>query len=168
MTRLLILLLALAPLAACSNDHEDASHTDGRSDTEDAEGFGGPLRGEVLEVATSSGDEMEVGVTSEVLFLRLSDASRKEAREEMGREVPDEGLGGAIGRAVTGFVDDALGTTVQIPLEDVTDLRYDNGRLVFEADGSFANVQIDEDDNDGIPFDEADAERLIEAFERAR
>ncbi|MEM1057319.1 MAG: hypothetical protein AAGI52_17515 [Bacteroidota bacterium] len=167
MTRLLIVFLALAPLAACSSDESPDDPT-GTNTEAGAEGFGGPLEGDVLEVATSSGDEIEVGVTDAVLYLRLSDATRKEAAEEMDREVPEDGLGGTIGRAVTSFVNEALQTTVQLPLEDVEALRYENGRLVIEAKDNTTTVRIGDDQADGIPFDEADAQRLIDAFESAR
>lgn len=164
MTRLLIVLLALAPLAACSSPDDDSNHLG--TEAEEAEGFGGPIRGDLLETATSDGDEIEVGVTSEVLFLRLTSEARKEVAQDLDEEVPDEGLGGSIGRAVTGFVNDALASAIQIPLEDVEALHYEDGRLRFESDGT--TVQIKEDQADGIPMAQADAERIIAAFERAR
>ena len=44
----------------------------------------------------------------------------------------DGGLGGAIRDAVGGVVNKALATTVQIPLEQVEDIRYERGRLFVD------------------------------------
>ena len=172
MIRPLLFAAALAlPVSACtdSQDEPPAPPIAQESDSEtEARGFGGPIRGELLAAEANAGDEIEVGVTDEVVFLRLTDATRKEAREQMDQEVPEDGLGGAIGRAVTGFVNEALESTVQIPLPDVDDLRYEDGRLFLDADDDEINVQFDDEGSEGIPFDAAAAERLIDAFDRAK
>ena len=180
MTRLLILALALAPLTACSNNDDrdavgpDAAASDPgdaeRYDASDAaaEGYGEPIRGKILAREADADGQIEIGVTDEVLFIGLTPAAKKEVRQEIDREIPEDGIGGMIGRAVSGVVDNALATTGQVPLESVRDLRYEDGRLILDAEADNFNVQINGDDREGIAFDEDAARRLIDAYERVR
>ena len=92
-------------------------------------------------------------------------------KAEMASETKDqEGLGGTIARAVTGAVAQGLATTVSVPLADVRDVRYEDGRLVIEmVDGGespFANAKTD-DRPMLTQFDEAAGQRLAEAFDKA-
>ena len=174
MTRFLILALALAPLAACSNndDRDDlargAEVTTADASDDDAEGYGEPIRGEILARESDAEDYVEVGVTDQVVFIGLTDAAKKELRREIDREMPQDGLAGRIGRSVSGVVNNALATTGQIPLENVEDLRYENGRLILDAGSDNFNFQVNDDDREGMEFDADAAQRLIDAYERAR
>ena len=170
MTRLLILALALSPLAACSNnDDRDDTFRDSDSPATTVSAGDEEIRGRTLAVESNTGNEMEIGVTDEVVFLRLTESARAEVEKEMEREMPEDGFGASIGRAVTGMVSNVLDMTVQIPLEEVDDMRYENGRLVLDSDVREANFEINDNDaKNGIEFDEDAAERLIDAFERAR
>ena len=160
-------LLALALLtAACGSDDappEASGDATAQSDRDD------DVDGRILAVEANADGEVEVGVSDAVVFFRLSDATRAEVEKEMEAEMAEqEGLGRAIGDLVTGAVTGALGFTVQIPVEDVETFRYEDGRLI--VDGGDTSIQIDRENprEEGIEFDPAAAQRLIDAFESVR
>jgi len=181
-----LLLIPVLALAACGSsdqspidegeieamaEDEIEESTDGLSFDVDGAGVSSDLSGDVVDVVTTRDGALEIGVTDEVLFSRLSEATRAEIEAEMASETKDqEGLGGTIARAVTGAVAQGLATTVSVPLADVRDVRYEDGRLVIEmVDGGespFDNAET----NDRpmlTQFDEAAARRLAEAFDKA-
>ena len=132
---LLVLLLALS---ACSGETPEADRSVRDASAKDASGeaevgFGDEIRGRVLAAEANPDDEFEIGVTDEVMFFRLTEATRAEARKEMDEGTSDGGLGDAIKDAVGGVVNKALATTVQVPLEQVEDVRYERGRLFVET-----------------------------------
>ena len=130
------------------------------------------LPGEPVQTVTTQGGGLDFGLTDEVLWARLSEATRAEAAASMEDETKgQEGLGGAIARAVTGAVAEGLATAVTVPLSEVRDVRVEDGRLVVEmADG-------DPSPFDGMKTDDepmlariapADARRLADAFAKLR
>ena len=129
------------------------------------------LPGSLVDVVTTDDGHIELGVTDEVLFSRLSESLRDEIQTEMDDETADEtGLGGTIARAVTGAVAEGLATSVSVPLDDVRDIRYENGRVeIVMADGQpspFENATSD--DEPMLSQFSADAgRRLANAFDKA-
>jgi hypothetical protein len=162
------LLPLLLLLAACGTNDvpDDAPEASG----EPAEAAVDPeVRGQLLALEAESGGEVEVGVTDAVLFLRLSESVRSEARKEMEAEMADQdGIGRALGDMVTGVVNTALGTTVQVPLAEVDALRYVDGRLLIDGMGDSVSINEGDLSDEGLPFEEDAARRLIDAFEDAR
>lgn len=179
-----LLLLPLLALAACASDEspdveriaQDAAAEAEREiaslDVEtDGVRFTADLPGDVVDVVQTEGGEMELGVTDEVLFTRISEATRREVEAEMERETEaEEGLGGVIARAVTGAVAEGLATTVSVPLADVRDVRYEGGRVVIEmADGGESPFDGAKTDDRPLleQFDAEAGERLAAAFDKA-
>ena len=80
----------------------------------------------------------------------------------------DSGLGGSIASLVKKTVAGAIGTHAVYRVSDIREVRYDNGRLVFEwMDGTDHNLFGDTKVNgkrQGNTFRAEDAERFIEAF----
>ncbi|MEL6616215.1 MAG: hypothetical protein AAFQ43_10780 [Bacteroidota bacterium] len=165
--RLLLALLVSLTLVACSSD--DAK--DGGGSSPEASGevtLDDVVQGAVIEQAESRDGEIVVGVSDEVVYLRLSDATQAEARAEMDRGLEDaSGLEAQIGEMVTGAVEGFLDTMLQIPHDDIDALIYQDGALYIEG-GEGGSIQFGDNGDEGIPFEEADANRLIDAFERAR
>ena len=129
------------------------------------------LPGSLVDVVTTDDGRIELGVTDEVLFSRLSESLRDEIQSEMDDETADEtGLGGTIARAVTGAVAEGLAASVSVPLDEVRDLRYENGRIEIDmVDGQpspFENATSD--DEPMLSQFSADAgRRLADAFDKA-
>lgn len=166
------LLLPLLLLAACAPDPADVTPADTEetasgTDNVDVSFSDEALPGKEEIVITTREGDVDLGLTDEVLFFRLSPKRVDEIQDEIDAEVEDtDGLGRSIAEAVTGVVTDALRHAVHFPLEDVEGIRYEDGRLDidFTGEGSMPTIE-----RDGEPveeaFDPADAERFVEAFE---
>ena len=164
-----LLLALLLPLAACGADADrEGSAPEAASEASGETGYGGPIRGEIAVVETSDEGEIEVGVTSEVMFFRLGESARAEVEKELEAESEAGGIGGAISDMVGGVVTKALATTVQMPLEQVQDVRYENGNLIVEGEGSSFSFGDNNSADSGIPFDADAAERIIDAYNASR
>lgn len=178
-----LLLLPLLALTACAGDSSDVeqfaedagARAEGRLATLDVETdgvrFSADLPGGLVDVVETRDGAMELGVTDEVLFARISATTRAGIEEEMARETEaEEGLGGVIARAVTGAVAEGLGMTVSVPLADVREVRYADGRVVIEmldgGESPFADATSD-DRPLLAQFDAAAGARLAEAFDKA-
>lgn len=169
-----LLLLPLLLVAACTSDadapaYNDAPAASGASDV-DVSFSDEPMPGAEQIVITTREGDVDLGLTDEVLFIRLSPKKVDEIEEEIDAEIEGtEGLGRSIAEAVTGAVTGALRHAVQFPVDDVEAVRYENGRLDidFVGEGSMPNIE-----RDGEPVEEAfspaDAERFVEAFEAVK
>ena len=128
--------------------------------------------GDEVETITTRGGKLDLGLTDEVLFSRLSAQARKEAQEEMDRATEEmDGVGGAFARIATEAVAEGLDSAVTVPLDRIESLRYEGDRLVIEM-VSGEPSPFDTANNDGEPmlslFEPADARRLVEAFDRVQ
>ena len=137
----------------------------------DGVGFSSRLPGTLVDAVRTRDGGMELGVTDSVLFTRLSPALQREVEAEMAEETADQtGLGGALARAVTGAVAQGLAMAVNVPIDDVRDVRYEDGRVVIEmVDGE--RSPFDGSRNEGEPmleqFDADAGRRLAKAFDKA-
>lgn len=114
----------------------------------------------------SSGGEVKMGLTDEHVYFRLSDETLAEIERDMKRDTEnEEGLGGAIAGAVTRGVSDLLRHRLQYRVEEIRDLHYDEGafRIEFE-DGSYKAPEMQSGDSGTPLFEDAEAQRFIEAF----
>lgn len=156
--RALLLAFLLLPLAACGDDPSDPELTRSADRAADR------------ATLTSTGGEVMAGLTDEHLYFGLSDETRAEVEAEMAREVDEagEGLGGDIARAVTGAVSKAIGYRVQYRIEDVRDLRWEDGLFVIEFENGRVERPKVDDDAHGMQFDEREAEDFIAAFDKLK
>lgn len=180
MTRFFV--FALAGLAACAPDPSEVAPQPPSDDVDrvveeassvlegvdlDRVRIGTDL-GTPTEVITSSDGSMELGLTADVLFLRLSEEARKNVSEEIDQETENvEGLGGQIARAVTDAVEAGLGMATQIPRSEIEAIRVEDGRIVIAmADGEPSPFARSKTNDRPLleSFEAADAQRLADAF----
>lgn len=117
---------------------------------------------------TSTDGAVIMAVVGDTVRIQLSDSLRQQtAREIEAGSAKDGGLGAAITRGVSGVVSSAMGFVVRVPVENVTNLRYENGHLRFDTRGGNVKVNTTSSGNssDKAEFSEDDARRFIEAVE---
>lgn len=105
------------------------------------------------------GDKIAAGLSPKMIA--------KVRRDMDSSKTSDSGLGGSIAKLVTSTVADKIGLHAEYPLRDLKDVRYDNGRLVFDwKTGSdhtlFKTTNINGNKADDT-FTEAEAQKLIAA-----
>lgn len=111
-------------------------------------------------------------ITREVVAVQLSDRTLRKIDREMEREQEDDDgvLAGAIKSAVLGGVRALLNHSLECPIDELSDVRYRDGRLELIAeDGGrvFENVEID--DRDLLEsFRAQDARAFVEEFHRLK
>lgn len=167
--RYALLLLALAFVAACGSEPDPADRAD-RSGSADVDfSDEAPPGAEQIVITTRDGD-VDMGLTDEVLFVRLTEERRAQIEGELAAEAEaNDGLGGFIAETVGGALSGLLANAIQIPVEDVEDVRYEDGRLdvVLRGQDDFPTVE-----NDGQDVTEAfapdDAQRFAETFDRLK
>ena len=104
----------------------------------------------------------------------LSPATVAKVRAEIDKEAGKDstGFGAMIAGIVKSSVASAIGTHVTYPVGEVTELRFDDGKLIVktktsgEKENSFGNINVDDKKNkEPARFSKADAERFVAAFE---
>lgn len=119
---------------------------------------------------TSKDGAFVMAVVGDTVRMQLSDSLRKSVAQTIDTSADAKsGLGAAITRSVGKVVGGAMGFVVRVPVEDMENLRYDNGRLRFDVRGAKVKVE-GTGDNAGADsqFSEEDARRFIDAVERRR
>ena len=165
--RLLLLALLLLPLAAC--DDGDGRFSRDSFEKDDLTGEYFPEEKDDQYAIHSRGDEIKLGLTDDVIYVRLSDATLDEVDAEMERETAEEtGFGAMIAGAVTAGVSDLLRNRLEFDVAAVRDIRFDDGTITLEMeDGSSNDAVFNNDDGDAL-FARRDAEAFIEAFHKVK
>lgn len=167
-------LLILPVLLACGTEHPDEERggRDGiASDEYDLTGAEVVLdAGDRFAMLTTDG-AVKMGLTDERVYLRLSRALRDRIEGDVERDLDqEEGIGRWISGMVRGGVSRALSFRVSYDLNEIRDVRYEGGELVF--DFVDPDESIDGFEVDGRPvteaFGEDDARRFVEEFDRVR
>jgi hypothetical protein len=126
--------------------------------------------GDVL--ITSRGGEVELGLLGERVVMRLADAQLAKVRRDLDTAGAGakRGLGGMIERTVKGSVQSMLAKQIEVPVNQVEDVRYEGGEIRFRLKHdpvvSFNSVKVNKQ-NALSSFAPADAERFVAAV-RAR
>lgn len=162
-TALLSLLLVL-PLGACDEGGprlERAGARAGELPVDDDDRF-----------STLSRDgKIKLALTEDILYFRLSDDALREADLEMEEDTRDEeGLAGVITSAVTGAVSNALRTRVSFDVQNIRDIRWDDGQLVLELEEGpdrLENFTVDGEDV-STRFEEDEIRALAQEFEKVK
>lgn len=181
-----LLLLASLALGACAPDPADVApdRADGLGgqiqetlrdiDPLDVETEGLAIRtdvpGDVLDAVQTEDGRLEMGVTDQVLYSRLSKPAQEDIARDLHASQDQDGLGGQIARAVTEAVEKSLATAIQVPVDDIRSLRAHDGRLTIQMrDGGRSPFDAAEVDGRRLldSFSDADARRLADAFRRA-
>lgn len=170
----------IAALAACGGDTRDpapAGGTDTGAGLSVSTGTNDSteLAGAAVKITSTDGT-ITLAVLRDSVVMQLSDSVRQSVSAKVDSSTTvdaGEGMGGAlasmVGGAVRAAVTSAMGVALRAPASEVSDLRYENGRLFFKVKGG--NVKFiggGSASGDGAAFAEADARRFIEAVEAAQ
>ena len=125
--------------------------------------------GDVRIVATDNG--VDLALIGDSISTGLSQSALAKVRAETDTaKVSTGGFAGDIEKMVKGKVQSAIGTRVSFPISAVRDVRYENGRIVFDWNGRSPGV-FDNTRFNGKPllesFAPVDAEQFVDAV-RAR
>ena len=97
--------------------------------------------------------------------MQLSDSLRQKVQQDLDTSKQD-GFGGLVTRSVSGIVGSAMGFVVRIPVRDIEDIRYEDGRIQFESRGKQSKFSMSGKGNGGDShgrFSPADGERFVAA-----
>lgn len=123
------------------------------------------IPGEQVATLLTEGGEVQLGLTDEVLYMGLTDRVAGEVEKELDDAKSEGGLGGLIAGAVSSVVAEALRTPIQIPLDDVQDIRYEDERLEIDLTGENTNMDLEINDEPlEQQFDSDEARRFVDAF----
>jgi hypothetical protein len=151
MKKLLILAL-LAPVLGCGGDRGELD-------------LGGDEMGPDRFAVESREGEIKMALTDRYVYFALSEAAVTEARSDMEEELKGkEGLGGLIGGVVSSAVGRALESRIRYPIEQVRDIRWEDGTMVFELEGGRRRLDEKTLRVDDRPVTEAFDQAAVEAF----
>jgi hypothetical protein len=171
--RALLLLLPLLALTACRDKASFSSDGFAR----DAATGASPHESDRYAIH-SSGGELKLGLTDEVVYYRLSDKLLARIDGDIQPDsVPEDGIGGAIAGAVRSGVSKVLRHRMEYRVADLRELRFEDGQFTFVfEDGSTRRPNVSTRDGSGgvrlsdgnevnPAFAPEDARRLIAAFQ---
>ena len=165
LVRLAVLGLPLA-LAACSfGDRDEVAVSFDRGDTARAVQLG---EGDVS--VTSTDGAVILMVVGDTVRMQLSDSLRASVKAQVDSSVEQDAgaIGGLIGRSVGQIVGGAMGFVVRVPVQEIENVRYEDGRIQFESKGNVnfsmsGRGNADGDRKNGARFSPEDGERFVAA-----
>lgn len=179
------LALCLVPLAlvACSSG-ADRGDLGVSFPSDDSARALPPLGPEDVAVTSTDG-ALTLALVGDTVRMQLADSLRQRVQAEVAQSVGKDsgGLGGMIARSVGTVVGGAMGAVVRLPVQDVENLRYADGRIQFRSRGNLRIAMSgrdgadpgqegegrnagDDAGRDGARFSEADGRRFVEAVQR--
>lgn len=140
---------------------------------------------------TTTDRRVDLVLVDDTISMGLADSLVQSARQDVdtgtAADIEAGGLGGRIAGAVKGAVGNALGIRIEVPLQDVEDVQYEDGTIKFsfrEGTGptmmllgkrravSFDAPQFERDHSDERSalqsFSEKDAKRFVAAVRAAK
>jgi hypothetical protein len=158
-TRILA-FLAVALLAACKRDHSDVkvAFNTAKADSVAAEPLGpGDVR------ITSTDGAFILALVGDSVRMQLSDSLRRSVQHDIDTSAKS-GVAGMITRSVSGIVGSAMGFVVRIPVTEIDNVRYENGRVLFDTRGKSHVSMSNSGDREGkAQFTREDGERFVAA-----
>jgi hypothetical protein len=115
---------------------------------------------------TSTGGGIVLAVIGDSVRMQLSDSLRAHVRRELDSSGGDSRLAGAILRSVGTVVNSAMGFVVQVHVDDVEDLRYEDGNIRFDVRGGRVRLQSGRHTANDAAFRAEDAQRFIDTVKR--
>lgn len=162
--RLLALVPMLATLACFGGDKKEE-----KGDVKIAFGDAAekePPLGEGDVRITSIDGSFVMSVIGDTVRMNLSDSLRNSVKKDIDTSAADKGgFASAITKSVGSVVSGAMGFVVRIPVEQVRNLRYENGKIRFDVSGGGVKVNTSDKNNGNTEFAEEDAKRFIDAVE---
>lgn len=171
MPRYVVLAAVTVALAACGGDAKVNVQLGSEN--------GGVVRlGEGDVQVKSTDGALVLSVVGDSVLMQLSDSLRNSVTAEVKSSTSNQGDGlgatiaNAVGGAVSGVVNAAMGMTVRVPAENIENLRYEGGNLRFDVKGSNFRMTSKSGDaaknENGGAFTEEDAMRFITAVNDAQ
>lgn len=123
-----------------------------------------------LQIISTNGT-VDLILKGDKIMGGLSPATVAKVRAEMEKQAGKDstGFGGMIAGMVKSSVASAIGTHITYPVGEVTEVRFDDGRLVIktktggEKENSFGDIKVD-DKKESARFSKEDGDRFIAAF----
>lgn len=172
----LLLLLPLLALTACRDKASFSSDGFARDDATGAS----PHESDRYAIH-STGGELKLGLTDEVVYYRLSDKLLARIDGDMQQDsAAGEGIGGTIAGAVRSGVSKMLRHRMEYRVAELRELRFEDGQFTFVfEDGSTRRPNVSTRDGSGgvrlsdgnevnPAFAAEDARRLITAFQAVK
>jgi len=161
----LLVPLALA-LAACGGN--DGDRNAAVKVAFDGDSARMPTLGPDDVLVTSNDGALIMAVVGDTVRMQLSDSLRNKVALDLDTSgAKSGGLGAAITKSVGKVVNNAMGFVVRVPVQDVQNLRYEDGRIKFDVRGGHVNMNTSGSGTDAT-FTEADAKLFIDAVERRK
>lgn len=152
------MLVVLLPLLGCGD-------ADAEMD------FGNEDLGSDRYAITSADGGAKMGLTDDYVYFALADSVLAAARAEMRETAESDGAKGFVGGLVERTVGKAMGFRARIPVEDIEDIRWEDGRMriVFtDPDRRFGNTFRVDDAPAEEAFREEDVRAMAEEFRRLK
>lgn len=166
--RRLLVPIALLILVACSGRDKksgmDVSFGQAAAQTSAEEPLGpGDVR------VTSTDGAVVLALVGDSVRFQLSDSLRNKVKQQIDSAADTSGIAAMVTRSVSGIVSSAMGFVVRIPVQDIQDIRYEDGRIQFESKSGNSKFQMNGRGNGGDDhgkFSEADGRRFVDAVKR--
>lgn len=174
----LLLAAALCSLAACGGDEAPATNetppgANAPPRTPEVVAAGQPAGPDSMTIVSRDGN-VYLTLLRDTVSMRLSEKLLAEVRQKIEQQTAESGgggLGGVIGRAVTGAVQQALKTDIARPVSEIEDVRYENGAIRFRYTGNWAMSfeKVDVNERPALEaFTPEDAQRFVAAVQAAK
>ena len=166
-----LVLLAIIPLAACGRRDRDTEQKDVPVSFSrgNASAPATLQAGDIRIVSADSG--VDLAMIGDAISGGLSEKTLAKVRTDTDTgAVKGSGFAASLEKTIKSSVQSAIGTRVNVPLSAVRDVRYENGKIVFEWNGKKPNVfgNVKEGKKDFLEsFRPEDAQRFVDAV-RAR
>lgn len=117
---------------------------------------------------TSTDGAFVMAVVGDTVRMQLSDSLRGEVRRKIDAKADStSGFGASIVRSVSGIVGDAMAFVVRIPVNDIEDIRYEDGKILFSTRNNQSHVSVGGRDvgnrDSRAQFTREDGERFVAA-----
>jgi hypothetical protein len=159
-------LVALPALTAACSRHDDSDVKVAFSQASADAAAVQPLGPGDVRVTSTDGSIVLAVVGDSVLF-QLSDSLRNSVKKEISAAADSAGgLGGMITRSVSGVVGSAMGFVIRVPVQDIEDIRYEDGRIEFRTRGKNSKFSMNgsgKGGDDHAKFSPADGKRFVDA-----
>lgn len=113
---------------------------------------------------TSTDNILVLSVIADTVRMQLTDSMRNSVGKTVDSSMKGSGaVASAIASIVASAVNDGMGFTVAIQVNDVQNLRYEDGRLRFNSKGGKTDINTSGNSRDKATFSANDAQKFIDA-----
>lgn len=161
--RALITTAALLALAtACGGDAKVSA--DGVAVSTGAAASREPAMGPGDVKITSTDNVLVLSVIGDSVRMQLSDSLRSTVADNVDSSMKDKGaISSAIAKSVASVVNGAMGFVVAMNVNDIENLRFEDGHVKFEAKGGKTKITSSGDSQNKAQFTPEDAQKFIDA-----